>query len=348
MSSELEWRDGKEMNRRRFLKLSAAAAGGLALGVTGTHWLHRARQPRTRVAIYRAGEYTDKLVTTIREGLREFPEVLARVKGGRVILKPNLVEYDDARRVNTHPIMVAAAVEAFRSYDAADVVVAEGPGHRRDMEMLLGQSGLEQALDDVKASFVDLNLDGIAPVALGANYTKLGRLFLPRTVLGADLVVSMPKLKTHHWAGVTVALKNLFGVVPGQKYGWPKNILHWRGIHQSIMDIALAVRPGFAIVDGIEAMEGDGPLRGDTVWAGVIVMGENLTAVDATAARVMDIQPERIPYLVGLLRHGGTMHSGRIQQVGELVESVRRPFKLPPGFEVLRESAPVMDHIRGL
>jgi uncharacterized protein (DUF362 family) len=308
MSSESsqhhEARDG--MNRRRFIKLSAAAAGGLALGAAGTHWIQRVRQPLSHVAILPARAYADTLAAVVRDGLKLFPDLLRRVKGGRVVLKPNLIEYHDAHRVNTHPMVVAAAIESFRSLDAKEVVVAEGPGHRRDMEMLLAQSGMEDILRDHRVSFVDLNLDAIRPVKLVANYTKLDRLFLPDTVLGADLVVSMPKLKTHHW------------------------------------------NPGFAIIDGIEAMEGDGPLRGDTVGTGVIIMGDNLVAVDATGARVMDMRPERIPYLARMLPHGGTIHESRILQLGVPVASVRKTFKLPAGFEALRETAPVLDYIRGL
>ena len=73
----------------------------------------------------------------------------------------------------------------------------------------------------------------------------------------------MPKLKTHHWAGVTLSLKNFFGCMPGRVYGWPKNVLHVRGIPESILDINAAVRPHLAIVDGIVGMEGDGPIMGD-------------------------------------------------------------------------------------
>ena len=65
----------------------------------------------------------------------------------------------------------------------------------------------------------------------------------------------MPKMKTHHWAGVTLSLKNCFGCLPGRVYGWPKNALHWQGIDGSILDIAGVVRPAYAIVDGIVAME---------------------------------------------------------------------------------------------
>ena len=88
------------------------------------------------------------------------------------------------------------------------------------------------------------------------------RSTLPASLKRADLVVSLPKMKTHHWAGVTLAMKNLFGVMPGVAYGWPKNVLHHAGIPGSILDINAAVRPALAIVDGIVGMEGDGPIMG--------------------------------------------------------------------------------------
>ena len=82
------------------------------------------------------------------------------------------------------------------------------------------------------------------------------------------MLISLPKLKTHHWAGATLSLKNLFGTLPGICYGWPKNELHWRGIPNSIVDIALTRTPDLAIVDGIVGMEGDGPLNGTpSRWA---------------------------------------------------------------------------------
>jgi uncharacterized protein (DUF362 family) len=259
-----------------------------------------------------------------------------------VVLKPNLVEYYHARAVNTHPALVAAAIAAFRSLGAREVVVAEGPGHQRDTEMLVEQSGLDAVLKAERAVFVDLNLDSTHAVPLRANYTGLGHLFFPDTILGADLVVSMPKLKTHHWVGATLSLKNMFGTVPGVKYGWPKNVLHWCGdqsIAKSIVDINLALQPGFAIVDGIEGMEGDGPLRGESVQSGVVIAGDNLTAVDATSAQVMGLNPARLSYLFAMLRHGGTVSEPRIKQLGEPVAAVRRDFKVLPAFEFLKLAA---------
>ena len=102
--------------------------------------------------------------------------------------------------------------------------------------------------------------DAVMPTP--ASYTDLQYLWLPRTILQADFIVSMPKVKVHHWSGVTLSMKNMFGVVPGSKYGWPKNILHWRGIQQSILDICATVPIHFVIADAIIAMEGNGPLNG--------------------------------------------------------------------------------------
>ena len=92
-------------------------------------------------------------------------------------------------------------------------------------------------------------------------------------------------------------MKNLFGVMPGMYYGWPKGVLHKAGITGSIMDITATLRPQFAIVDGIVGMEGDGPIMGTPKPVGVLVMGRNLPAVDAACARVMGVDPYRVKYL---------------------------------------------------
>jgi uncharacterized protein (DUF362 family) len=89
----------------------------------------------------------------------------------------------------------------------------------------------------------------------------------------------MPKIKTHHWAGVTLSLKNMFGIVPGMKYGWPKNIPHWHGIHESILDICATAPIHFVIADGIQAMEGNGPLQGTERWMNKIVLSDDPVAI---------------------------------------------------------------------
>jgi uncharacterized protein (DUF362 family) len=283
---------------------------------------------RARVAILSASGYDGPLEQTVFDGLRA---IGADVSGARVLLKPNLIEFDPTTAINTDPRLIAATVLAMRRLGAASVTVGEGPGHRRDVQDVVERSGLADALGGVEAPFVDLNADAIGRVGLRSSYTRLGELWLPASVTEADVVVSMPKMKTHHWAGVTLSLKNLFGVLPGRVYGWPKNILHWQGIQQSIVDVAGAVRPAYAIVDGIVGMEGNGPISGTPVPAGVVVVGDDPVATDTVTATLMGFDPERLGYLVEAGRFLGQGDLEQIDLRGEPIERYARTFEPPPG-----------------
>lgn len=333
--------NSKKISRRDFLKLSAAGVAGAFFGGLTVPWIKRLRQPVANVTILKESSYHNNLVDTLRRGLDNYPHIQQQVQGGKVVLKPNMVDYYPGHPLSTHPAVVAAAIAAFRQIGAREVIVADGPAHNRDTEMVVEQSGIDGVLKDERVRFVDLNLDAISPVNLVSNYTGLSQLFFPHTILNADLVVSLPKLKTHHWAGTTLALKNMFGIIPGVKYGWPKNFLHWHGISNSVADIATAIRPGFAIIDGIIGMEGDGPLYGTAVDSGVIVMGDNLSAVDATATRIMGIYPENIEYLRLILPYGGTINEARIQQLGEPIEAVQQDFYVVPFISFVKDEPPL-------
>ncbi|MCE3239535.1 MAG: hypothetical protein K0Q83_42 [Deltaproteobacteria bacterium] len=259
------------------------------------------------------------------------------VRGKTIVLKPNLVEFDPHGVINTNPLVIEAAIDCFRTLGARQVLVAEGPGHRRDNEYLLTASGIYGVIKEHRVPYVDLNSDDVRATRLLSSFTKLEQLYLPETLYNADLLVSMPKLKTHHWAGVTLSLKNMFGVVPGSVYGWPKNILHWQGIHNSILDInsSLPVRQ-FAIVDGIVGMEGNGPLQGQAIDSGVLIFGEDLVAVDATAARLMKIEPKKIKYLAEAGEFLGNVNYESIEQIGENLERLQKNFRVIEEFQDLK------------
>ena len=326
------------VSRRTLLKSVplAAIAGVAACGRQGPPRYDAARfahPPTSNVALLPAADYSADLSDVVGRGLALLK---IDVRGKRVLLKPNLVEFERGRVINTHPALVAGAAQALRRAGAASVVVAEGPGHRRDIEYLITGTGLFDYLRDVGTPFVDLNHDDVRHTALGSRFMGLQDLALPVEVLQADLVVSMPKLKTHHWAGMTCSLKNLFGVVPGAVYGWPKNLLHISGIENSIVDLAATVRPGLAIVDAIVGMEGDGPIMGSPKAVGCVVMGSDPVAVDATCARVMGLRPERMPYLQMAGEFLGNMGQRVIEQRGEPLSRYRTSFKVLPQFETLR------------
>jgi len=316
----------RTLTRREWL----AASGGAAL-LTGCGQ-ERPIVP-SMVSIVRAPVYDQRLYETVRRMLEEHR---LEVRGRHVVLKPNLVEFEAESSINTHPLLVHAAFEAFRAMGAASVRIAEGPGHRRNTLDLADAAGYFKTVPCFEDVFVDLNLDDVTRVRPARQFSSLGALYLPNTALGADLLVSMPKMKTHHWVGATLAMKNLFGVVPGGIYGWPKNVLHWAGIHESIADLQAAFPRQFAIVDGIVGMEGNGPIQGTPKPAGVLVAGRDRAAVDATCCRIMRIEPFKILYL--RLASGGESHitERNIRQIGESLPAVATPFELIPEFRWVR------------
>jgi len=309
-----------------------AALRGLAVKAVGQL---RQLPLDSAVHIARANGYDDNLVDVLERQFKSFRDKVP-LSGKRVVLKPNLVEYHKDKVINTNPLVVAAVIELCRREGAAEVTVAEGPGHWRNVEYLVSASGLGDVLRHYKVPFVDLNHDEPVKTPNLGRLTGLEFLYISRTIATADVVISLPKLKTHHWAGTTLSLKNLFGTVPGICYGWPKNELHWRGIDNSIVDIALTRTPELAIVDGIVGMEGDGPLNGSPKALGALIMGCDLLAVDATCCRLMQLDPERIRYLcLGYQKKLGRLKSQQIPQLGEEIEKMSQPFETVPHFEQL-------------
>lgn len=288
----------------------------------------------SRVSVVRAPDYGQSLYESVRRILAEHS---VDVRGKTVVLKPNLVEFEPESSINTNPTLVHALLEAFSGMGAAAVRIAEGPGHRRNTLDLAEAAGYFRIIPAFEDRFTDLNLDDVTQVNPQRRFSRLDKLYLPNTVLGADLLVSVAKMKTHHWTGATLSMKNLFGTVPSGVYGWPKNVLHWAGIHECIADLHVAYPNHFAIVDGIVGMEGDGPINGTAKRAGVLVAGRDPVAVDATCCRIMQIDPFKINYLKLAARGTNShMREHNIEQIGEKIVDVSTPFQLPPSFEDYR------------
>lgn len=311
------------MNRRNML-----SAGALA--TTAAFSLHQQLRPsvpvrrkaKSKVAILKCASY-ESAHKVVDEGLRLIEPA---VQGKNVLLKPNLVEYSPNTCINTHPTVIAAAVDSLYRLGAASVVVAEGPGHVRDTEMLIEECGLKKLLKEVgRTRFVDLNFDTPSRVKTTTSLTTLKELWLPNTLLAADVVISMPKIKTHHWAGVTLSLKNLFGMVPGSVYGWPKNILHWQGIDNSIVELASTVPIHYVIADGVEAMEGNGPLHGSKRYLGCLVLADDPVAADAICCGLMEIPAASVVHLVKADSLGNAIQS-KMEVLGESIADTRQTF----------------------
>lgn len=337
---------GIRLSRRAFLRL--ALLGGIAAGAGVIYkatepvgfdkmfrWMTRGYEmklfgARSRVALAACASYDADILGALRAAWQNAnaPDM----RGASIVLKPNLVDYVGGNPSFTDPRVVQAMIHLAREMGARQIVVADGPAFRRDSQAILDATGYAEMLAREQVQFVDLNYDDLVSIPLKGGYTQLKTLFVSKAIHDADLFVSMPKLKTHHWTQVSVSVKNLFGIVPGIKYGWPKNTLHIQGIPAFLTELAdsLPTR-GCAVVDGIVGMEGDGPLFGDGVASGALVVGADLLAVDATCARLMGFDPAQIDYLDFAAWAGvGAIDESKIELVGEPLANLRRAFARPP------------------
>ena len=328
MANHVDPKSAGGLTRRDVL---LAAAAGLVIGsgllLVPKRYFRLPQQTQSFVA--RVPDYERDIAEVITRGIRELGISSVELKGKRILLKPNLVETAlGAPHINTHPLVLRGAIEAFLRLGASTVMVAEGPGHRRDTLAVYEESGLADVLTEDRIPFHDLNyITGYELPSVGRQ-SSMRTLTFPSLFKEVDWIVSVAKMKTHHWPGATLSMKNLFGVMPGIYYGWPKNVLHTAGIQSSILDINATLKPHFAIVDGIVGMEGDGPIMGDPKRVGVIVMGRNLAAVDATCCRIMGIDPYKVRYLEQADNWLGPISEGAIEQHGETIASVRTNFNL--------------------
>jgi uncharacterized protein (DUF362 family) len=328
VASSADQSEAAGLTRRQLLLVGAAGlAMGSALLLVPKRFFRMPQHAETFVA--KVEHYQLNIADVIARGIKELGVTPQQLKGKRILLKPNLVETaSGAPHINTHPLVLRGAVEAFLNLGASTVMVAEGPGHRRDTLAVYEDSGLADVLSEDRIPFHDLNYLTGFELPNAGRQSRLKTLTFPGLFQEVDWIVSMAKMKTHHWAGATLSMKNLFGVMPGIYYGWPKNVLHLEGIENSILDINATLKPHFAIVDGIVGMEGDGPIMGDPKKAGVLVMGRNLAAVDATCCRIMGIDPYQVSYLERADNWLGPIAEGSIEQRGETIASVRTNFHL--------------------
>jgi uncharacterized protein (DUF362 family) len=325
-------------DRREFLAIAGAAALAGYAGYSGGRGERKAPEPplplagrTSHVAVVKAASYSHDLADVMLRGIRECG---LDVRGKSVLLKPNFVEFDPATCINTDVAVVATALEVFRSLGAARVRIGEGPGHRRDTFAIAELTRYRSEIPRFDDVFVDLNRDDVSPVR---DFAGRREFFFPHAILAADLIVSLAKMKTHHWAGATLSMKNFFGVVPGSIYGWPKNELHYIGIPTAIVELTRVFgSKSFALVDGIMGMEGNGPIQGTPKPVGVMVMGSDLPAVDATCCRIMGIDPAKIEYLKMAQDRLGITDEARIEQRGEHIASVRTNFQLIKEFQAVR------------
>jgi uncharacterized protein (DUF362 family) len=331
------------ISRRAFIRI--ALLGGIGAGLTyiqqktfdsGTlkfyRWMIRGQfqriKPPAIVGLAKCSSYSDDLVSKLRDlwGISEMPDL----RDKNILIKPNLINSGTGNLAHTHPLVVGAVIELLKELGVKQIVVAEGSGFLRDTYSIAKSSGLLEVLDSHDVPFIDLNYDELIPIKTKDGwFLELDNLWLPRHVCEADFIISIPKLKTHHWTGVTLSLKNLLGTVPGSRYGWPKNIVHMNGINPFIIGLYQSLPPVISIIDGIIGMEGNGPLYGEPVNHGLLAIGSDPIAVDLTCAKLMGITIDKIVYLSWAV-WAGVGQGKRIETRGVSPDQLQKQYKIPP------------------
>lgn len=292
------------------------------------------------VAIEKCRNYEEK---NVYESVKNLVDLLGGWEafirpGSKVVIKPNLAMYkkpDDA--VTTHPSIVKAVVSQVQKAGGV-VTIAESPGGPYNHAMLryvYKMTGIEQVANETGAILnYDLRVKSIQNTQ--AKYMK--RMEVIKPLLEADIIINLPKLKTHTMMVFTGAVKNMFGAIAGTA----KADLHLRmpdynQFADSLIDIYLSVKPTINIMDAVTGMEGYGPTSGNPRDIGVVMASEDGFALDSTAMKLIQLPLEKVP----VIKQGKdrNLTDENIQVVGEELEKIKvKDYDIPALYEAERYS----------
>ena len=282
------------VSRRQFLQLSSSAVLS-----TGLHKINPMRRQRGSYTVG-VGHNSNPYTATLRAMLASDGWNPAAINGKRVIIKPNLVQPETADTgITTDPEVVRAIVDQALAANAAEVWIVETGVNGAFFEPC-GYSFFDSY--DPRVSLVDLVglPHNMAPVPNGLAYSAIA---LPIALFDENaFVISVGKMKVHNLTMVSLASKNMFGLPPINFYTSPPRVgrfgMHDRSVNESIVDLNLARKPDYAVVDGIWGLEGQGPWGGSPVRMDLVVAGDNALAVDYVCIMAMGIAAARVPHLL--------------------------------------------------
>ncbi|WP_440947283.1 DUF362 domain-containing protein [Methanosarcina sp. T3] len=285
-----------------------------------------------RVSIVRCSDYSG-VKAAIKEALALIGGLESVISpGNRVLLKPNVLAIrapEDA--VTTHPTVVAAMCELVMEAGGIPVI-GDGSGIAKPGSTTTSEAFRASGTEGVASAFgvelINFETSGYTEVAV-PDAGQFPRLYIAKAVLEADVVISLPKLKTHELTLYTGAVKNLFGTIP-QKNRKQAHALEDRALFgNAVLDIYSIVKPHLAVMDGVLGMEGNGPANGIPVFAGVVMASYDCVALDIVASELIGIDPLKVPTnKVALSRGFGTEHP---EVVGTPLEEVKVRFKRSEG-----------------
>jgi len=241
----------------------------------------------------------------------------------RALIKVNFIStktYETG--VTTDPLVVEGLIhEAKKVFD--EVLVVESDASMTDADKACEITGMRGVCDRNEIAFLNLRREKDRIKLSIPNAEALKEIKVPKIVV-ESAVINAAKLKTHNVTGVSLGLKNMFGLLPEKM----KFKYHLRNISKVVVDINTVLKPQFTIIDGFYALEGPGPTSGTPVKMDLLIAGKDVVAVDATACRVMDVEPAEIYHIRRAYEKGlGEIDETRIRVIGAKVEETRRRFK---------------------
>lgn len=250
---------------------------------------------KSKVVLLPCGEYDEeKVYTLLKQGLYLVDGVEALIpKDAKILLKPNLLKRAEVEKaVITHPVVVGAFARILRENGYEQIILADSCGHGTTQAVIRG-TGMDTYLEKYQIPAIDYS-EGIKvdyPQGIQAK-----EFILPKELLEQNCVISLSKMKTHALERITGAVKNSYGFV----YGFHKAKGHTQypsadSFARMLIDLNKCVAPKLYVMDGIVAMEGNGPGSGDPVQMNVMIMSTDPVALDSVFSRLVYLKPEMVP-----------------------------------------------------
>jgi uncharacterized protein (DUF362 family)/Pyruvate/2-oxoacid:ferredoxin oxidoreductase delta subunit len=294
------------------------------------HAIREGAMSGSKVSVVRCDRYEPELVAErVHAALEHLGGLGLFVKSGqKVLLKPNMLSAKAPERaITTHPSVLEAMVREVQAL-GADASIGDSPsGALKGVKRCWENTGFLSVSERTGAPLVNFEAGGTIIKEIEGN-----RYHLARSVLEADVVVNLPKFKTHGLTLYTGAIKNCFGTLPGfQKATLHKRFPHPTDFSRVLVDVYAAVRPAVTLMDGVLGMEGNGPATGGLREAGLLFASADGVALDAVAAAVMGFKEGEVDAIrIASQRGIGTAGLADIEIAGEALADVRIPdFKLP-------------------
>ncbi|MEM3874999.1 MAG: DUF362 domain-containing protein [Candidatus Bathyarchaeia archaeon] len=271
----------------------------------------------SRVAIIKGSDPIETTVKAINAVKSDLDAVLSAEKP--ILIKPNYITAQHpSTGVTTDGRVVEGVVKFLKEHGKDNVVIGEGSGWADTFEAFK-VAGIDKISKKWKVELVDLNKDAFVEV-YPPNPLALKKVKVAKTAL-ESVIISVPKLKLHRLATVTLGIKNMMGALAS------KGSMHNGRLHANIADLASVLKPSLTVIDGIIAGEGH-ETSGNPVKMDLVIAGTDPVAVDAVGAAVMGVSPTEVKHLVLAKKRGlGTCQLENIEVVGESIEKVRRNFR---------------------